>query len=52
MNKCKREGLTPIDEYGILLIDCEIHGPVGIVTAGEDEFGRAEVEFARHSAAA
>lgn len=46
--RCVREGLTPIDEHGILLIDCSVHGPVGVIAAGEDEHGRAEAEFAKH----
>jgi hypothetical protein len=45
---CVREGLTPIPEYGVLLIDCSVHGPVGVIRMGEDEYGRAEAEFAKH----
>jgi hypothetical protein len=50
--RCEREGLTPIPDHGVLLIDCTVHGPVGVVTAGADEYGRADAEFAKHSSEA
>lgn len=45
---CAREGLTPVPGYDVLLIDCTVHGLAGVITAGDDEYGRAEAEFARH----
>jgi hypothetical protein len=46
--ECEREGLTPIPDHRVLLIDCTVHGPVGVITMGEDEYGRAEREFSKH----
>jgi len=42
------EGLTPIDDLGCLLVDCEAHGAVGTVPMGEWEYGDATELFAQH----
>lgn len=46
--QCRREGLTPLDVFNLLLIDCEKHGPVGFVARGADELERAELSFSEH----
>jgi hypothetical protein len=49
--RCVREGLTPaydLDRPNELIVDCAEHGFIGMLDAGEDEYGRAEILFQQH----
>jgi len=53
--RCSREGLTPCTEDGdpdaagpFLLVDCSVHGPIGIFPASSHEYDDAELMFADH----
>lgn len=46
--RCQREGATPDGDR--LIVDCTVHGEVGSVPAGDDEFKEIEQLFAAHVA--
>lgn len=53
--RCSRESLTPCTEDGepagdgrFLLVDCSVHGEIGIFPASPYEYDDAELMFAEH----
>lgn len=44
--QCRREGLTP--DGNELIVDCELHGEIGRIPAGGDEYAAGNALFDKH----